>query len=251
MSLAPLTVVIPTFNEANQIADCVRACRWAAEVIVVDASSRDDTAGAARNAGARVIAGAAPGIASQRNAGIEAAGTDWIFALDADERVGEPLAHELAATVAAPAHEAYRVRRRNLFHGHIMRRGRWGRDWVVRLFTRRRRFGGSTAHPGLQGVTDVGRLQEELDHSPYRDLSHHLDKLIAYSRMGAADLAAAGRRASWTDVLLRPGLRFWRDYLLQGSVLDGRLGVIHAGFGAVGVLLKYSFLWELEAKRGA
>jgi hypothetical protein len=117
------------------------------------------------------------------------------------------------------------------------------------LFRRERRFGGSTAHPGLQGASDIGWLNHELDHSPYRDLKHHLDKLIAYSRMSAADLAAAGHRARWTDLAVRPGLRFWRDYLLHGSVLDGRLGVIHAAFGAVGVLLKYAFLWEREAKR--
>lgn len=250
MSPAPITVVIPTLNEASQIAECVRALTWAAHVIVVDASSTDDTVAVARSAGAMVIAGALPGIASQRNAGIAAAPTAWVFALDADERVSEPLARELAATAAAPRHDAYRVKRRNVFHGHVMQRGHWGRDWVVRLFKRERRFGGSTAHPGLQGVTDIGWLTQEMDHSPYRDLIHHLDKLIAYSRMGAADLAAAGRRATWTDLTLRPGLRFWRDYLLQGSVLDGRLGVIHAGFSAVGVLLKYAFLWEREVKRG-
>lgn len=248
---APVTVVIPTLNEASQIAECVRALTWAAAVIVVDASSTDDTVALARAAGATVIPSGAPGIAAQRNAGIAAARTDWIFALDADERVDDALAHELIGTVAAPRHEAYRVKRRNVFHGHLLRRGHWGRDWVVRLFKRERRFGGSTAHPGLQGVADVGWLTQELDHSPYRDLTHHLDKLVAYSRMGAADLAAAGRRVHWTDLALRPGLRFWRDYLLQGSVLDGRLGVIHAGFGAVGVLLKYAFLWEREGKRGA
>ncbi len=251
MSRAPLTVVIPTLNEATQIAECVRALTWPADVIVVDASSTDETVAAARAAGATVIAGAAPGIAAQRNAGIAAARTEWVLALDADERISEPLARELAATVAAPRHDAYRVKRRNRFHGQVMRRGHWGRDWVVRLFKRDARFGGSTAHPGLQGVADVGWLTEEMDHTPYRDLAHHLDKLVAYSRMGAADLAAAGRRARWTDLALRPGLRFWRDYLLQGGVLDGRLGVIHAAFSAVGVLLKYAFLWELEAKRGA
>ncbi len=250
MRPAPVTVVIPTLNEASQIAECVRALTWASEVIVVDAASRDETVAIARGAGAQVIANAAPGIAAQRNSGIEAASNEWVFALDADERIAEPLARELAETVAAPRHEAYRVKRRNQFHGQVMRRGHWGRDWVVRLFTRRRRFGGSSAHPGLQDVTDVGWLTQEMDHSPYRDLTHHLDKLIAYSRMGAADLAASGRRASWTDLTLRPGLRFWRDYLLQGSVLDGRLGVIHSGFSAVGVLLKYAFLWEREAHRG-
>lgn len=248
---APVTVVIPTLNEASQIAECVGGLQWAAEVIVVDAGSSDGTATAARAAGARVVEGAVPGIAAQRNAGIQAASNEWIFALDADERIGPELAGELAAVVAAPAHEAYRVKRRNLFHGHVLRRGHWGRDWVVRLFRRAHRFGGKSAHPGLQGATDIGQLTRELDHTPYRDLGHHLDKLIAYSRLSAGDLAERGRRASWTDVALRPALRFWREYLLHGSLLDGRLGVIHAGLSATGVFLKYAFLWERGERRGA
>ncbi|HEV8266330.1 MAG TPA: glycosyltransferase family 2 protein [Gemmatimonadales bacterium] len=247
---APLTVVIPTLNEASQIAECVRGLAWAGEVIVVDAESQDGTAAVARAAGARVLDGVAPSIAAQRNAGIAAASHEWVFALDADERIGADLAAELTTVVGAPQHEAYRVKRRNLFHGHLLRRGHWGKDWVVRLFRRDRRFGGKTAHPGLEGVSDFGALAHELDHTPYRDLRHHLDKLITYSRMSAADLAAAGRRATWSDVMLRPAARFWREYLLHGSVFDGRLGVIHAGVSAVGVFFKYAFLWEHAGRGG-
>jgi hypothetical protein len=69
-----------------------------------------------------------------------------------------------------------------------------------------------------------------------------------YSSMGAADLAAQGRRASWSDVTLRPVLRFWRDYILHGSILDGRLGVIHAGMSAASVFFKYAFLWERQRR---
>jgi len=243
---APLTVVIPTLNEASQIGDCIRGLAWAAEVIVVDAGSRDETAQAAMAAGARVLNGVA-GIAAQRNAGIEAAQTEWVFALDADERIGPELAGELAQVVAAPRHEAYRVKRRNLFHGHVLRRGHWGRDWVVRLFRRGRRFGGKTAHPGLEiPPSEQGELIHELDHTPYKDLGHHLDKIVAYSRMSAADLAAQGRRASFSDLALRPAFRFLRDYIVHGSFLDGRLGVIHAGMSAASVFFKYAFLWEKQ-----
>ena len=243
---APLTVVIPTLNEAGQIADCVRGLAFAREVIVVDAGSTDATTAIAQEAGARVLNGVA-GIAAQRNAGIAAAGTEWIFALDADERIGPELAAELAEVVAAPKHEAYRVKRRNLFHGAVLRRGHWGRDWVVRLFKRDRRFGGMTAHPGLQiPESEQGELEHEMDHMPYRDLRHHIDKIITYGRMSASDLAAQGRRASLSDVLLRPAFRFWRDYLLHGSILDGRLGVIHAGMSAASVFFKYAFLWERQ-----
>jgi glycosyltransferase involved in cell wall biosynthesis len=243
---APLTVVIPTLNEANQIGDCVRGLGWAAEVIVVDAGSSDETAKAAMAAGARVLNGVA-GIAAQRNAGIAAAQTEWVFALDADERIGPELARELAQVVAAPRHEAYRVKRRNLFHGYVLRRGHWGRDWVVRLFRRGRRFGGKTAHPGLEiPMSEQGELTHELDHTPYKDLGHHLEKIVAYSRMSAADLAAQGRRASFSDLALRPAFRFLRDYIAHGSFLDGRLGVIHAGMSAASVFFKYAFLWEKQ-----
>ncbi|MFN2570476.1 MAG: glycosyltransferase family 2 protein [Gemmatimonadales bacterium] len=242
---APLTVVIPTLNEASQIGDCVRGLSWANEVIVVDAGSKDGTTAAAAAAGARVLDGSAPGIAAQRNAGIAAAGNEWVFALDADERIGPALAAELAEVVAAPQHQAYRVKRRNLFHGEVLRRGHWGRDWVVRLFRRSRRFGGKTAHPGLEiAESEQGELTNELDHTPYKDLGHHLDKIVAYSRMSAADMAARGRHASFSDVALRPAFRFWRDYILHGSILDGRLGVIHAGMSAASVFFKYAFLWE-------
>jgi glycosyltransferase involved in cell wall biosynthesis len=245
-SSAPLTVVIPTLNEANQIGECVRGLSWAGEVIVVDAGSKDGTAAQASAAGARVINGVS-GIAAQRNAGIDAARHEWVFALDADERIGPDLAAELARVIAAPQHEAYRVKRRNLFHGHVLRRGHWGRDWVVRLFKRGRKFGGKTAHPGLEiPMSEQGELTAELDHTPYKDLGHHLDKIIVYSRMSAADLAAQGRRASFSDLALRPAFRFLRDYFLYGSVLDGRLGVIHAGMSAASVFFKYAFLWERQ-----
>jgi glycosyltransferase involved in cell wall biosynthesis len=245
-------VVIPTLNEASQIEECVRGLSWANEVIVVDAGSSDGTARAAEAAGARVLNGVAPGIAAQRNAGISAAKHEWVFALDADERIGPALAAELGEVITAPRHEAYRVKRRNQFHGHVLRRGHWGRDWVVRLFKRDRRFGGKTAHPGLEiPESQQGELQNELDHTPYRDLRHHLDKIIAYSKMSAADLAAEGRNASWSDVTLRPAARFWRDYILHGSILDGRVGAIHAGMSAASVFFKYAFLWERQrGKRG-
>ncbi|HEY3219950.1 MAG TPA: glycosyltransferase family 2 protein [Gemmatimonadales bacterium] len=246
---ARLTVVIPTLNEAHQIGDCVRGLTWAGEVIVVDAGSQDGTAQAAAAAGARVLDGIAPGIAAQRNAGIAAAQHEWVFALDADERIGPELATELAQVIVAPRHEAYRVKRRNCFHGHVLRRGHWGRDWVVRLFRRNRRFGGKTAHPGLEiPEREQGELTHELDHTPYNDLGHHLDKIIAYSRVSAAELAATGRRASFSDVALRPAFRFWRDYILHGSIVDGRLGVIHAGMSAASVFFKYAFLWERQRR---
>jgi len=245
----PVSIVIPTRNEALQIGECVRGLAWAGEVIVVDGASADGTAESARAAGARVLNGARAGtggqtIAAQRNAGIAAAAHEWVFALDADERIGPELAAELAATVAAPAHEAYAVRRRNVFFGRTVTRAGWGEDWVVRLFRRERRFVERRVHEGLEPVADVGRLGAPLEHVPYRDLSHYLQKLDRYATWAAEDLAARGRRPRLSDLLFRPPARFARMYLLQLGVLDGWRGAVLCGLAAVSVFLKYARLWE-------
>src|SRR5712671_4813192 len=104
---APISVVIPTRNEAGQIAACLRHLDWVADVVVVDGGSLDDTVALARAGGARVIVDGPAGIAEQRNTGIAAARHEWVFALDADERIGPALAQELTAVGATAAHEAY------------------------------------------------------------------------------------------------------------------------------------------------
>ncbi len=144
---APITVVIPTLNEAAQIAACIRHLDWTADVVVVDGGSTDDTVALARAGGARVLTDGPRGIGEQRNAGIAVARYDWVFALDADERIGPELAQEIMAVPAGAngagagaTHEAYRVKRRNAFRGRVLQRGHWGNDWVVRFARREFRF---------------------------------------------------------------------------------------------------------------
>src|SRR2546426_7828130 len=154
----PLTVIIPTLNESAQIAECVRHLTWSGEVIVSDGGSSDGTVAAARGAGARVIESAATTIAGQRNEAIAVAKHEWVYALDADERIGIELARELAAVVSSPRHEAYAVRRRNVYLGRTMRYAGWGTDWSVRLFRRERRVGeGGGGQGGPAGAGRGGR----------------------------------------------------------------------------------------------
>src|SRR2546425_5296037 len=242
----PLTVIIPTLNESAQIAECVRHLTWSGEVIVSDGGSSDGTVAAARGAGARVIESAATTIAGQRNEAIAVAKHEWVYALDADERIGIELARELAAVVSSPRHEAYAVRRRNVYLGRRRRCAGWGTDWSVRLFRRERRFVERRVHEGLEPVTDVGRLQVPVEHVPYRDLTEHLDKLSRYAAWGAQDLWDGGRRAWVGDLLVRPPFTFFRTYVLQLGILEGWHGVVLCGLAAVSVFLKYARLWELQ-----
>jgi glycosyltransferase involved in cell wall biosynthesis len=202
-------------------------------------------------AGATVLRGAWDTIAAQRNDAIAAARHEWVFALDADERVGPVLAREIATTVAAPAHAAYAVRRENVYLGRMMRRAGWGNDWVVRLFRRERRYVNRRVHEHLERGRDVGRLATPLGHEPYRSVTHHLEKVQRYAAWAAADMAEHGRRARIVDLVLRPPVTFLRTYVVQLGILDGWRGAVLSGLAAVSVFLKYARLWELQRDRHA
>jgi (heptosyl)LPS beta-1,4-glucosyltransferase len=244
----PLSIIIPVRDEIDQIVECVRHLTWADEVIVADGGSTDGTPAAARQAGARVLEGRGPTIAAQRNAAIAEARNEWVFAVDADERVTGPLREELSGVVHAPRHGAYQVRRRNFYLGRELTRGRWGKDWVTRLFTRDRRYTERRVHEQLQPGPEPGHLNACLDHIPYRDLAHQLEKMNRYALWGAQDLYDRGEHATIWNLSLRPFGRFLRAYILQGSCLDGRFGFVTSVLGGYTSFLKYAHLWALERR---
>lgn len=243
----PVTVVIPTLNESDRIGDALRsAVEWADEIIVVDGGSRDDTVALVRGAGVTVYTVVGQTIGAQRNIGASKARNEWIFALDTDERASDELRDELIRVLRAPAYDAYQVRMRNFYLGRERSRGRWGRDWHVRLYRRRLRFCESRVHEGLEDVESAGTLQGTVLHTPYRDLSHHLTKMITYARWGALDLHARNRRVSTFDLFVRPVWRFVRDYFVHGNFLEGRYGLMTSTLTAYSAFLKYAFLYELD-----
>ncbi len=247
--MVPIKVVIPTLDEAARIEACLASVGWAGEVIVADGGSTDATVELARATGATVLEQCGPTIAAQRNLAIARAAYPWVLALDADEVVSPELATELAAVAASPKHAAYRVRRQNFYLGRELTRGHWGHDWIVRLFPRDRRYLEKRVHESLEPVADVGTLEGTLLHQPYRDLAHHVAKMMLYSEWGAQDLFERGRRARLSDLLLRPSWRFFKVWILQGSILDGRYGVINAGLSASATFFKYAHLWDLEQRQ--
>jgi glycosyltransferase involved in cell wall biosynthesis len=83
--LSDLTIVLPTINEAGNIAPLVSALRDAfnAPVIVVDGASTDDTRQQAEGAGARVLLNE-QGYAASLLQGLREADTEWVMVMDAD-----------------------------------------------------------------------------------------------------------------------------------------------------------------------
>ena len=86
-----ITATIITFNEAANIRAACESVAWADEVLVVDSESTDATREIAESCGARVIRRPWPGFAAQKQFASDEAANEWVFSLDADERVSPEL----------------------------------------------------------------------------------------------------------------------------------------------------------------
>ena len=244
------SVIIAAKDEADEIAECIASVAWAAEVIVVENDSTDDTVDIARGAGATVFSHPFETIGCQRNAAIARARHAWILVVDADERGTPALGAEVSRVIAGEGSDvAFRVRRRNMFLGHEIRHGGWERDRPVRLFRSRMRYDERPVHEHVMTDGPVGDLAEPLIHFPYASLSEYFAKLDRYSRWWAEQNFARGRRTSAWTIALRPPARFLTMFVMRAGFLDGAAGAVVAVLAAMSVAAKYARLWELQ--RGA
>lgn len=247
----PVSVVIPTLNEADRLPACLASVAWADEVIVADAGSRDDTVAIARRHGARVLERCGETIGRQKNAGIAAARHPWVLSVDADERVSIELRDAVAEAVGAPPTTAYRIQMRNRYLGVPYERGHWGRDWHVRLFPARARWSAHHVHERLESDAPVAALTGRLDHEPYRDLRHQLQKGQRYAEWGARDLRERKVDVRTSHLVLRPLWRFVRTYLFEGMWREGTRGFVFCVVHAWSAFAKYAVAWDLTRQEEA
>ena len=86
-----ISAIIPTFNEEDHIIAAIESLAWADEIIVVDSFSTDNTVALAQSKGVKILQRNYEYSASQKNWAIPQASYDWVFILDADERVKDNL----------------------------------------------------------------------------------------------------------------------------------------------------------------
>src|SRR5260370_36358411 len=136
---ARISVLILAKNEAENLPSCLNTVRWANEVIVVvDRASRDQTQAIAQRGADLVAIRTFDDFSRQRNAALELASGEWIFAIDADERASPELAAEIRRVTADPKlpHSGYHVPIRSVILGRPFRFSGTQHDRPLRLFRR-------------------------------------------------------------------------------------------------------------------
>jgi glycosyltransferase involved in cell wall biosynthesis len=247
-----LSVTVITRNEAANIGAALASVQWADEIVVVDSESTDATADLARQVTEKVVVRAWPGYVAQKNFAASLATHDWVLSLDADERVTPVLAREIQATLANPSHSAYRMPRVTWHLGRWIRSTDWYPDDQLRLYDRRvAQWTGQYVHEAVTVNGSIGRLQGELEHFAYRDISDHLETIDRYTTYAARQMSESGRRAGLLQLAGHPPLAFLRNYIARGGIRDGVPGFIISSLNAYYVFLKFAKLRELNAGQDA
>ncbi|MCB1692449.1 MAG: glycosyltransferase family 2 protein [Pseudomonadales bacterium] len=248
MTQVRATATIIALNESDNIADCVASVSFFDEVLVIDSGSTDGTRALAESVGARVLENPWPGYGQQKQFALENASHDWIFSLDADERVSPELRASITGLLEGrPDAQGYVINRRNHFMGRALRHGEGYPDWCLRLFNRQ--SGHWTLDPVHERVDlkgKVDRLEGDLDHFSEGSLEEYLQKQNQYTTLQARQLYARGRRFSMFKLTTSPIVRFFKFYIFRLGFLDGIPGLVHISIGCFNSFCKYAKLRELQ-----
>jgi glycosyltransferase involved in cell wall biosynthesis len=251
--VSALSVCVIARDEEERLPECLDSVAWADEiVVVVDSRSRDATEKIALERADIVEVKPYLGNIEQSRHCVGLATSEWVLVLDADERVPELLAAEIRQKTrqggdGADGAAGFEMNRITFHLARWIRHGDFHPDWILRLFRRSAvRWAGVNPHGRIEVEGRTERLHGALEHHSYRDLADQVERIQCYSREASQALHAAGHRARWHDLVVRPPARFLRAYLLKRGFLDGMPGFVIATATAFHVFLKYAKLWELE-----
>ena len=255
----PISVIVLTKDEEQDLPGCLETLRWSDDVHLFDSFSKDRTLEIARAAGAKVTQRVFDNWAAHQNWGLENLPFKhpWVFYIDADERVTDALRDALARAVENPdGHVAFRVQRRDFFMGRWLKHIQTT-PYYVRLFRPESLRYERLVNPVSVVDGPTGEIGGYLDHFPFsKGVGKWFERHNSYSTFEARQIADNRKgKAAFSPVKaftakdfgerrfhqkelfyrmpMRPLVKFLLLYFLKRGFLDGRAGFTYATMQAV------------------
>lgn len=249
-----LSVALATYNEENNIKDCLLSVKnLADEIIVVDGSSADKTADIVKKLGAKVIKEKnRKNFHINKQIAIDACSGDWILQLDADERLSKELSSEISGILNSDLDsqpEAFYLKRRNLFLGRWMKKGGMYPDPVIRLFKKgKAKLPQKTVHELMVVDGKLDWLNNDLLHIADPTFSRYLIRSNRYTTLQAEEYTKQKIGTGTLQILnyftLKPTLRFLSIYIRHKGFMDGFPGFVFAVYSGLHITTSYVKYWE-------
>jgi glycosyltransferase involved in cell wall biosynthesis len=249
-----ISVLILTKNEQQNLPGCLASVAWCDDVHVYDSMSTDRTVDIAREAGAHVTQRPFDNWAAHQNWGLTHVPFkhDWVFYIDADERMSKDLVDSVQRAVADPGEfVAFRVQRRDFLQRQWLRHVQTS-PFYLRLFRPSKMRYERLVNPVSIPDGPVGEVSGYLDHYPFsKGLAQWIERHNEYSSFEAREINEHRTEHSGFSVSkaffepdfhqrryhqkelfyrlpLRPLVKFLLLYVGKRGFLDGSAGLTYA-----------------------
>jgi len=252
-----ISFVIVARDEEKMIGGCLRSLKWADEVIVINHGSEDKTKKIAQQFGAKVFDLSREkrvNYSRPRNEGLKRALGEWIFYIDADERVSQELRKELQEMdldSESEKHTWFAVPRMNVILGKPMKHGGWWPDYVKRLFKKSslsKWRGELHEEPVVEGM--MGKLKSPLRHEKHETVFEMLEKTNEWSEIEGKLMFESNHPpmniVRFCSAMAR---EFWYRMIKKMAFLDGPKGIIMAMYQVYSRFISYAKLWEMQISK--
>ncbi|TVQ42280.1 MAG: glycosyltransferase family 2 protein [Gloeocapsa sp. DLM2.Bin57] len=261
------SIYVLTYNEEIDIAACLESALLSDDVIVIDSYSSDRTLEIAQNYPVKIVQHPFESHGKQRTWMLKEVPTkyEWVYILEADERMTPELFKECQQGIENPEIIGYYVAEKVMFMGKWIRYSTQYPRYQMRLFKKDKVWFtdyGHTEREVFSGATSF--LKEAYPHyTCSKGLSRWLEKHNRYSTDEAYETIRQleGGKIIWQDLFwgkseiekrralkdlslrlpLRPLLRWLYMYFILGGILDGKAGFVWCtlqGFYEYLILLK-------------
>jgi glycosyltransferase involved in cell wall biosynthesis len=249
-----ISVIILTKNEEAQIEDCLKTCDIFDEILIIDSNSSDNTLDIAKNYTSNIYKRDFTNFKEQREFGVNLAKSEWIFFLDADERLNESLKKTIKEFIAQSEYSFLVTPRKNYLLGHWVANSGWFPDYTGRLVRKNTiNFTPKIVHEDIVTTGETLFLEKTTDsfliHYTCNDLSKYFEKINHYTSLEAEqyfkeDKFKIGRWAIFTRSI---GMLTQTFFHFKGYK-DGMAGFMVAIFNCIYSFMLMSKIWELQQK---
>lgn len=242
-----ISVLIIAKNEDSMIADAIRSVKlFATEIIVVDGGSSDKTIEISKKEGAVVIKNDFHDFSDQRNLALASAHEEWVFYLDADERVTPSFVKELNEKIASSDESiaGFNIKRKTFYYG---------KDWkftdkMARVFKKSKlKSWHGIVHESPVFTGKLVTISEPVLHYTHRNFEQMIKKTNEWSEY-EADLRIKARHPKMTPIrFIRVMISAFIDsYFKGGGYKNGTAGFIEATYQSFSMFITYAKLWEKQ-----
>jgi len=254
MARIKISAVVNTRNESENIFDCLKTLGFCDEIVVVDMESEDNNKEIVKQFTDRIYDHKMVGfVEPARNFAIKKALGDWIFIVDADERVPKTLAAKLIEIADKNEVDFVRVPRKNLVFGHWLQHSRWWPDYNIRFFKKGSVDWQDEIHSvpitygnGINLDVEQGTA---LEHHHYRTIDEYFIRALRYSDQQSKELIESGYKFDPVDLIKKPTGEFLSRFFAGEGYKDGLHGLVVAVLQFFSILLIYLKVWQNEGSK--